>query len=39
VQIASVAKLRQRTFQEVDCRPHVEKKSHPKGLERDGLGP
>jgi len=36
--MASVAKLRHRTFQEVDCRRGVEKKSHSRGLERDGLG-
>src|SRR4029078_1555224 len=36
--MASVAKLRRRTFQEVDCRRGVEKKSHSRGLERDGLG-
>jgi hypothetical protein len=36
--MASVAKLRPRTFQEVDCRRDVEKKSHPKGVERDGQG-
>src|SRR5262249_62249141 len=38
VQMASVAKLRRRTFQEVDCRRDVEKKSHPRGVEHDGLG-
>ena len=38
VQMASVAKLRRRTFQEADCRRGVEKKSHPKGMEHDGEG-